>query len=67
MKKVQTEEILEMENLGKRRGFTDPSIINRIYEMEERYNRRYNKINWYFKEIFKSKKFYKTSRKSGLP
>ena len=36
IKKTQTEEILEMENLGKRTGTTDASITNRIQEMEER-------------------------------
>ena len=35
-KKTQTEGILEMENLGKRTGFTNTSITNRIQEMEER-------------------------------
>jgi hypothetical protein len=36
IKKTQTEEILEMENVGKRTGATDASITNRIQEMEER-------------------------------
>ena len=35
IKKTQTEEILEMENLGKITGTTDVSS-NRIQEMEER-------------------------------
>jgi hypothetical protein len=35
LKKTQTEEILEMENIGKRRGTTDATITNRIQEMEE--------------------------------
>lgn len=34
-KTTQTEEILEMENIGKRRGTTDATITNRIQEMEE--------------------------------
>ena len=33
---TQTEEILNMENLGKRWGTTDARITNRIQEMEER-------------------------------
>ena len=36
IKKTQTEGILEMENIGKRTGFTNTSITNRIQEMEER-------------------------------
>ena len=36
MKKTQLEEILGMENLGKRTGMIDISITNRIQEMEER-------------------------------
>jgi hypothetical protein len=36
IKKTQTEEILEMENLGRRTGITDVSITNRIQEMEEK-------------------------------
>jgi Ni,Fe-hydrogenase III large subunit len=35
IKKRKTEEILEMENLGKRTGTTNARIINRIHEMEE--------------------------------
>jgi hypothetical protein len=35
-KKSQIEEFLEMENLGKRSGPTDVSIINIIQEIEER-------------------------------
>jgi uncharacterized coiled-coil protein SlyX len=36
MKKTQTNEILEMKNLGNRTGTTDASITNRIQDMEER-------------------------------
>ena len=36
IKKTQTEGILEMENLGKRIGTADLSIISRLQEMEER-------------------------------
>ena len=34
--KTQTDEFLKMENLGKKTGTTETSIINRIQEMEER-------------------------------
>ena len=34
--KTQTQEILEMENIGKRTGSTDASITKRIQEIEER-------------------------------
>jgi uncharacterized coiled-coil protein SlyX len=36
IKKTQMEANLEMENLGKRSGITDVSIINRMQEIEER-------------------------------
>ena len=36
IKKTQTKEILEMENLGKRTGPTDANITNRIQKMKER-------------------------------
>ena len=36
IKKTQTEEILEMENLGKRTETIDVSTANRIQEIEER-------------------------------
>ena len=36
IKKTQMEADLEMENLRKRSGITDVSIINRIQEIEER-------------------------------
>jgi hypothetical protein len=36
IKKTQTEEILEMENLGKWTKTTEASITNRTQEMEER-------------------------------
>jgi hypothetical protein len=36
IKKAQMEANLEMENLGKRSGITDVSIINRIQEIEEK-------------------------------
>jgi hypothetical protein len=36
IKKTETEAILNMGNLGKRKGTTNRSIIKRIYEMEER-------------------------------
>ena len=48
IRKIQTEEILEMENLGKITLTTDASITNRIQAMEEknlRRNRRYNRRN----------------------
>jgi hypothetical protein len=35
IKKIQTEGILEMKNLGKRRGTTDVNVNNRIEKMEE--------------------------------
>jgi hypothetical protein len=35
IKKMQTKEILDMENPGKRAGKTDESITNRIWETEE--------------------------------
>ena len=34
--KAQMEEILEMENMGKRPGATEAIIINRIHVMEDR-------------------------------
>ena len=36
IKKSQRETTLEIENLGKRSGVIDASIINRIQDMEER-------------------------------
>ena len=36
IKKTQTEEILEMENLGKGTGTTDASITKGILKMDER-------------------------------
>ena len=36
IKKTQMEANLEMENLGKRSGITDVSIINRMQEIDER-------------------------------
>jgi predicted nucleic acid-binding Zn-ribbon protein len=36
IKKSQREATLEIENLGKRPGFIDASITNRIQEIEER-------------------------------
>ena len=50
IKKTQMEAKLEMENLGKRSGITDVSIINRIQEIREifkyrRYGRR-DRHNW---------------------
>ena len=36
IKKIQTEGILEMENLGKCTGTTNTSITNRKQEMEDR-------------------------------
>jgi hypothetical protein len=36
MKKTRTETILEMENIRKRTGSTDLSVINRVQEIEER-------------------------------
>ena len=36
IKKSQRETMLELENLGKRSGVIDASIMNRIQEMEER-------------------------------
>jgi hypothetical protein len=42
--KMQTEAILEMENLGKSTGMTDASITNRIQEMKERISCIHNTI-----------------------
>ena len=39
IKKSQRETILELENLGKRSGVIDASIINTIQEIEERISR----------------------------
>ena len=53
-------EILEIENLGKRTGTTDTSIINRIQEMEEKISSiegTIEEINASFKENIKSKIF----------
>ena len=36
IKKIQSEAMLEIENLGKKSGTIDASISNRIQEMEER-------------------------------
>ena len=36
IKKLQTKGILEMKTMGKQKGTTDASIINRMQEMEER-------------------------------
>ena len=36
IKKTQTKEILEMENLGQQSGSTDASITSRIQEIEEK-------------------------------
>ena len=36
IKKTQTEEILKIENLGKRTGTTDSRMTNRIEQMKER-------------------------------
>ena len=36
IKKIQMEATLEMKNLGKRSGIVDPSITNRIQEIEDR-------------------------------
>jgi hypothetical protein len=36
IQKTQTEAVLELENLGKRKGSTDISITNRIPRIEER-------------------------------
>jgi hypothetical protein len=36
IKRKQTEEILEMENLGKRTGTTEASTTSRTQEVEER-------------------------------
>jgi len=60
IKKTQTEAILEIENLGKRRGTTDASITNRIQEMEERISCREDtieEIGALVKENAKSKVF----------
>jgi hypothetical protein len=40
IKKIQKEAILEMENLGKRSGAADVSIINRIEWIEENLRHR---------------------------
>ena len=46
IKKTQTEKILELENLDKRRGTTEESITNRIQEMEERISGVEDTIQW---------------------
>jgi hypothetical protein len=45
IKKPQRETTMEIENLGKRSGFIDASITNKIQEMEERISgaRRYHR------------------------
>ena len=45
IKKIQTEEILEMENLGKETETADTSIIKRMQEMEVRISDVEYKIN----------------------
>jgi TolA-binding protein len=60
VKKIPMKEILEIENLGKRTGTTDTSIINRIQEMEEKISSiegTIEEINASFKENIKSKIF----------
>ena len=60
IKKTQTKEILEMENLGKITGTKDTSISNRIPEMKERSSGvgvMIEEINISVKENVKSKKF----------
>ena len=64
IKKTQAEGILEMENLGKRMGTTDASIINRIQEISG-IEDTWEKIDTSVKENVKAKKnpWHKTSRK----
>ena len=60
MKKTQTENWLDMENLGKRTETTESSITNRIQEIEERISDSEDtieKINALVKENGKSNKF----------
>ncbi|KAK7798399.1 hypothetical protein U0070_012428 [Myodes glareolus] len=60
MKKTQTENRLDMENLGKRTETTESSITNRIQEIEERISDSEDtieKINALIKENSKSNKF----------
>lgn len=45
IKKIQTEEILEMENLGKETETADTSVIKRTQEMEVRISDVEYKIN----------------------
>ena len=60
MKKTQTENQLDMENLGKRTETTESSITNRIQEIEEGISDSKDtieKINALIKENGKSNKF----------
>jgi hypothetical protein len=60
IKKTQTEEILEMENIGKRVGTIYADMTNRIQEMEERISGiddTIEEIHTSVKENTKSKKF----------
>jgi len=41
IKKAKRETNLEIENLRKKSGVIDASIINRIQEIEERYHRKH--------------------------
>ena len=60
MKQTETENWLDMENLGKQTETTESIITNRIQEMEERISEAEDtieKINAQIKEISKSNKF----------
>lgn len=67
-KKIQTEEILKMENLRKRTVTTGASITNRIQKMKERTSGvedTTEEIDTSVKENVKSKKFLKQSDSGG--
>ncbi|KAL6030140.1 hypothetical protein STEG23_015549 [Scotinomys teguina] len=71
IKKTQSEEKLETENLTKRTGTTDTSITNRMQEMEQRISDAeytIEKIDSSVKENTKAKKVItQKSRKLGTP
>lgn len=60
IKKAQTEEILELENIGKRTGAIDSSLTNRIQEVEQTFSGvedKIEEIDIYVKENVNFKKF----------
>jgi hypothetical protein len=68
IKNAQTEGILGMENLGKRTGTTDASIINRTQEMEEKIlgvEDAVEEIDTAVKENVKSKKIWTLDWRDG--